>query len=107
MSTRPTLFSHIQLATSLLRPYADDTEIIWRANHSDLAIGLAAVWADQLRAENPNIRIVGYFTNMYHRYAEEAEVWANRYISAQREFVGSDGRVEVVSVALRPARSPH
>jgi len=36
----------------------------------------------------------------------EADVWGDRYIDAQRRFVGSDGRVEVVSVALRPARSP-
>ncbi|MCZ6765388.1 MAG: hypothetical protein O7D32_00510, partial [bacterium] len=76
VSVRPTLFPHIQLGTFLFRSYNDDTEIIWRANHSDLAVGLACGYADELRAENPNIRITGYFMNTYHRYADEAEVWA-------------------------------
>jgi len=76
VSVRPTLYSHIQLGTSLLRSYNDATEITWRANHSDMVIGLASGFADELRAENPNIRITGYFTNTYHRYVSEAEEWA-------------------------------
>ncbi|UCG51620.1 MAG: hypothetical protein JSW58_15770 [Candidatus Latescibacterota bacterium] len=73
---RPTLYPHIQLATALLRHYLEYSEVLWRANHSDLLIGHTAKYADQLRAENPNARLFEYTTFRYYRYPDDAEAWA-------------------------------
>lgn len=71
---RPTLYGHIQLATVLFRPYNDNSEIDWRATHSDLIIGQTR--PDEMRAVNPNVRLFGYFTNTYHLYETEGAAWA-------------------------------
>ncbi len=76
VSVRPTLYPHIQLASVLLRDYKDDAEIAWRAQHADLLIGKAAVDADRLRAENPNVRLFDYTTFRYFISNEDAEEWA-------------------------------
>lgn len=73
---RPTLYPHIQLASLVLRPYVDDTEIDWRAQHFDMCLGYAAVYADRLRAANPDVRLFEYTEYRYHLYEAEAEEWA-------------------------------
>lgn len=73
---RPTLYPHIQLASALFRPYIDETEIDWRADHFDLLLGHAAVPADRLRAGNPNVRLFEYTEFRYHLYPQETENWA-------------------------------
>lgn len=75
-SVRPTLYPHIQLGSTLLRNYRDDGEIVWRAQHADLLIGKAAVYAGELRAENANVRLFDYTTFRYFLPSEDAEEWA-------------------------------
>ncbi len=74
---RPTLYPHIQLASLLLRPYIDDTEVEWRAEHADLLIGRTGVEANRLRAANPNVRLFEYVMTRYtNPYADRIEAWA-------------------------------
>ena len=75
-AVRPTIYSHIQLASALLRPHNDDSEAQWRAEHADLLIGAAVKWADDHRALNPDVRLFEYMTNKYLVYETEAEDWA-------------------------------
>jgi hypothetical protein len=72
---RPTLYSHIQLASALLRNYNSEAEKDFRATHADLLIGQTVVESDGLRAANPNVRLITYFTNRYHLLAAEADAW--------------------------------
>ncbi|UCH85309.1 MAG: hypothetical protein JSW50_06365 [Candidatus Latescibacterota bacterium] len=74
---RPTLYPHIQLASALLREYQDYMEMLWRAGHADLLIGRVGEYADQLRAENPNVRLFEYATFRYSVYPE-IEDWAQQ-----------------------------
>jgi len=73
---RPTLYPHIQLASVLFRQYIDDTEMDWRAQHADLLIGQAGVYADRLRSANPNVRLFDYTLFRYYSPSEDAEQWA-------------------------------
>lgn len=73
---RPTLYPNIQLASVILRRYVDNSEIDWRAQHYDLNMGYTGVYADQMRAANPNVRLFEYTEFRYHLYEEEIEEWA-------------------------------
>ena len=84
VSERPTLYAHIRLATALFRPYLDDTEVEWRALHSDLIVGQASV--DAVRAHNPNIRILSYFLNTYHHKETHAQEWAQEHGVNPQDF---------------------
>jgi len=74
---RPTLYPHIQLASAVLRSYVDDTEIEWRAQHADLLIGHTVVYADRIRAANPDARLFEYTLFRYDYYPEESAQWAD------------------------------
>jgi len=86
VSVRPTHYPHIQLASALLRPYIDAAEIQWRAEHFDLLIGYAAVYADQLRSANPDARLFEYTEFRYHLYEGETEEWAPLHGFSAEDF---------------------
>ncbi len=73
---RPTLYSHIQLASVLFRSYVDDAEVEWRATHADLLIGRTVIYADRMRIANPNVRLFEYGVFRYYSYPQDAEAWA-------------------------------
>ncbi|MEJ2721455.1 MAG: hypothetical protein P8181_09995, partial [bacterium] len=83
---RPTLYPHIQLASCLLRPYNDDSEILWRATHADLLIGHVGECADEIRAENPNARLFEYAMFRYYYYPRDAEAWAAEHGVSTEDF---------------------
>ena len=74
--TRPTLYPHIQLASAAFRPYVDDTEVEWRAQHADLLIGRTGAFVDRIRAANPNARLFEYTIFRYDYYPDAAPAWA-------------------------------
>lgn len=78
VTVRPTLYDHIQLASALFRSYNSDAEKYWRATHADLLIGQTIVASAELRAANPNVRLVPYFANRYHHLDDEAVEWCSR-----------------------------
>ncbi len=68
----PSLYPHIQVATTLLRgPISDETT--WRAQHSDLLIG--GIDPDVARAANPNVRLFEYVLTRYLRLQQAASDW--------------------------------
>ncbi len=83
---RPTIYPHIQLASALIRPYNDYSEVLWRATHADLLIGHVGEYADALRAENPNARLFEYATFRYYVYPTDAETWAAQNGASTEDF---------------------
>jgi hypothetical protein len=84
--SRPTIFSHIQLASAFFRAYNDNAEMAWRATHADLLIGGTILESQDLRAANPNVRLVPYFTNRYHHLDTEAAEWCATYGANPEDF---------------------
>lgn len=86
VSVRPTLFDHIQLASTLFRQYNNDAEKAWRATHADLLIGQNITESLNLRGANPNVRLVSYFTNRYHLLSVEADEWCAAHGADPEDF---------------------
>lgn len=75
----PTVYTHIQTASALLRNHLDEEELTWRAAHYDLLIGNIVGNVDAMRAVNPNVRLFKYLIIRYHRYGPDgshADEWA-------------------------------
>jgi hypothetical protein len=107
---RPTIYPHIQLASSLTRSYIDDDEIAFRATHFDLAI--SRLRPDELRALNPNQYTFEYIIARFFLPGEidRVEEWAtqNGYdpevmFLHYREDVAIPGREGQVLVPGYPA----
>lgn len=79
VTSRPTLYPHIQLASPMVREYLDPSEVTWRASHADLIMARAVAWADDMRATNPNVRIFEYIMSLYYIYESEGEPWARAH----------------------------
>jgi hypothetical protein len=73
----PSIYPHIQTASSLPRGPLNDAETTWRAQHNDLLIG--GIDPDVARAANPNVRLFEYVVARFHRLDRgdmKATAWA-------------------------------
>lgn len=64
----PTIYSHIQTVSALLRLPLDDEEVAWRAAHYDMLIGTVVRSVDAIRAINPHARLFEYMCPRYDVY---------------------------------------
>jgi hypothetical protein len=72
----PTVYPHIQLASSSPKRVLDEDEVQWRAMHNDLVVCPLTSDVDMYRFYNPNIRLYEFCTLPYHRYENYAGEWA-------------------------------